>query len=49
MSLAWIFLIISLVLFAVCAFGVGAGRINLIAVGWFFFALAIMLKLFGSP
>lgn len=49
MSFAWIFLIVSIVLFAVGSFGVTAGRINILAAGWFFFALAILLKVFGTP
>lgn len=38
-----IFLIVALVLFAIAAFGVPSGRINLIAAGLFFWVLSLVV------
>lgn len=42
MSITLIFLIISIVLFAVAAFGVSGGRVNLTAAGLAFFAASFL-------
>lgn len=40
MNLGFVFLIVALVLFAIAAFGVPSGRIDLIAAGLFFVTLS---------
>ena len=44
MTISFIFLIVSLVLFGIAAFGVPSGRFSLIASGLFFYTLSIVVN-----